>query len=137
MYCLFIHRQYVLKQVSISRLNEYDLLQYEKEILGLILSHCHYDLKKGEPHSMEYNYQAIENDIIRSYVRGKPIITVDIPQVVYRTGVHSVATFESVRNQVQGQVSSFNNTNLAVFNALFVFTISVYQLFRYIENTYQ
>ena len=72
--------------------------------MPLVLSHCHYSLTKEKPYSTTYNYMAMESDIIHKFILGKPIIVPDFPQVVYRTDVHTVATFESVRNQVMGQV---------------------------------
>ncbi len=85
-------------------------MDYEDQILTVILSHCHYSLRAGEAHTVTYEFQSLQKHILDKFIYGKPTILSDIPQVGYRTDIHTTATFEAVRNKVKPQVSTgFNN----------------------------
>ena len=81
------------------------LLEYEHQIVPLILSHSASSLKAGETHKVEYDHKALEKDILERFIYGKPIILSDIPQVIYRKDVITTFTFDAVRKKVDPQVS--------------------------------
>jgi hypothetical protein len=80
------------------------LLDYEHQIVSVVLSHSHYSLKLGEAHTVYYDYQALEKHILDKFIYGKPIILSDIPQVVYRRDIYTTVTFNQVRKRVHPQV---------------------------------
>ena len=80
------------------------LLDYEQQIVPVVLSHCCYSLKMGEAHTVQYDHQALEKHILDKFVHGKPLIEGKIPPVVYRKDVHTTANFHAVRNMVKPQV---------------------------------
>ena len=90
--------------VPITHIHPCHLLDYEDQIVSVVLSHCHYSLCVGKAHSVEYNYQTLQKHILDKFIHGKPMILSDIPQVVYRTDIHTTAMFEAVRNKVKDQV---------------------------------
>ena len=49
---------------------------------------------------MIYNYEALEKQIVDQFIHGKPIILLDIPQVVYRKDIYTIGTFGGVRENV-------------------------------------
>ena len=46
----------------------------ERELLPLVLAHCHYTLRKGRAADCSYNLRGIQAQLARSHVTGKPLI---------------------------------------------------------------
>ena len=92
-------------KVPIAQIHRCHLLDYEHQITAVILSHCHYSLRAGEAHKVKYDYQSLQKNILDKFIYGKPIIVSDIPEVVFRSDIHTTDTFESVRDKVKPQVS--------------------------------
>lgn len=46
----------------------------EKEFLPLVLAHCHYTLVKGKKTASNYDLQAIQKQLHRRFLAGKPRI---------------------------------------------------------------
>lgn len=46
----------------------------ERELLPLVLSHCHYTLEKGGETDRSYDLSAIQTQLLRRYLAGKPLI---------------------------------------------------------------
>ena len=46
----------------------------ERELLPLVLAHCHYTLRKGREADCSYNLRGIQAQLARSHVTGKPLI---------------------------------------------------------------
>lgn len=93
-------------EVPITHIHRCHLLDYEHQIVSIVLSHCQYSLKVGEAHSVQYDHQALEKHILDKFIHGKPIILSDIPQVVYRKDIYTTVTFNAVRNKVGPQVNN-------------------------------
>ena len=67
--------------VPISHINHCHLVEYEDEILSILLSHCHFSLRSGEAQDVNYDLPALEKHILKRFILGKPVIQLDIPQV--------------------------------------------------------
>ena len=98
-------REWVKHKVPITHIHRCHLLDYEHQIVSVVLSHCRYSLKLGEAHTVHYDHQALEKHILDKFIYGKPIILSDIPQVVYRRDIYTTVTFNQVRKNVRPQVS--------------------------------
>ena len=96
--------QWLKNEVPITQIQSCHLLDYEEQIISVVLSHCHYSLRAGEGHKVTYDHQSLQKHILDKFVCGKPIILSDIPKVVYRKDIHTTDTFEAVRNKVKPQV---------------------------------
>jgi hypothetical protein len=96
--CCF--REWVKHKVPITHIHRCHLLDYEHQIVSVVLSHCRYSLKLGEAHTVRYDHQALEKHILDKFIYGKPIILSDIPQVVYRRDIYTTVTFNQVRKKV-------------------------------------
>ena len=81
------------------------LLDYQRYLQSILLSHCHYSLEVGSEHNVAYDLAALENDILNRFIHGKPKILVDIPHVSYQKDVYTAATFSAVRKKIAKQVS--------------------------------
>ena len=92
-------------KVPITHLHRCHLLDYEHQLPSIILSHCHYSLKVGKGQHVKYDLQALEKHIVNRFIHGKPLILIDIPQVVYRKDIYTTGTFADVRNKVEPQAS--------------------------------
>ena len=97
------------RKVPITHLHRCHLLDYEHQLPSIILSHCHYSLKVGKGQIVKYDHQALEKHILNLFIHGKPLILPDIPQVVYKKDIYSIATFADVRKKVEPQVSNILN----------------------------
>lgn len=66
-------REYI---VPLERISETQLVlcHPERELLPLVLSHCHYTLKKGGETDSSYDLPAIQMQLVRRYLAGKPLI---------------------------------------------------------------
>ena len=96
--------KWLKNEVPITHIHQCHLLDYEHQIVSVVLSHCHYSLRVGEAHAVEYDYQPLQKHILDKFIHGKPKILSDIPQVVFRKDIHSSTTFAAVREKVKPQV---------------------------------
>ena len=94
-------------KVPITHLHHCHLLDYEHQLPSIILSHCHYSLKVGKGQDVKYDHQALEKHILNRFIHGKPLILLDIPQVVYRKDIYTTGTFADVRKKVSPQVFGY------------------------------
>ena len=97
--------EWVKLKVPITHIHRCHLLDYEHQIVSVVLSHCCYSLKLGEAHSVQYDYHALEKHVLDKFIHGKPMILSDIPQVVYRRDIYTKVTFDAIRKKVKPQVS--------------------------------
>ena len=102
---LLLTSEWVKHKIPITHIHRCHLLDYEHQIVSVVLSHCCYSLKLGEAHSVQYDHQALEKHILDKFVYGKPnILTDDKLCVMYRKDVHTTATFDGIRMKVGPQV---------------------------------
>lgn len=66
-------REYV---VPLERISESQLVlcHPERELLPLVLSHCHHTLRKGGETDSRYDLPAIQMQLVRRFLAGKPLI---------------------------------------------------------------
>lgn len=62
--------------VPLERISETQLIlcHPERELLPLVLAHCHYTLKKGGEMDSSYNLPGVQIQLVRRFLAGKPII---------------------------------------------------------------
>ena len=60
-----------LQDVSRSHLISYDT---ERDLLPLILAQCNYSLEVGRGTLVQYNWEALERQLIDRFIRGRPLI---------------------------------------------------------------
>ena len=82
-------------------------MDYEHQLLSIVLSHCNYSLTFGKAQDIEYDHAALQKHILDRFIHGKPRILSDIPHVVYRKDVYTTVTFAAVRKKVKKQVRSY------------------------------
>ncbi len=97
--------QLLKNEVPITHIHQCHVLDYEHQIISVVISHCHYSLRMGEAHTVKYDYRSLQKHILDKFIHGKPTILSDIPQVVYKKDIHSTATFAAIRAKVKPQVS--------------------------------
>ena len=91
-------------KVPVSQIQSCHLLDYEDQIRSIVLSHCHYSLEHGKGQNISYDLLALEKHIVDRFIHGKPLIQLEIPQVVYRKDVYTAEAFASIRKNVHPQV---------------------------------
>lgn len=62
--------------VPLERISETQLTlcHPERELLPLVLAHCHYTLKKGGETDSNYDLKGIQTQLARRFLAGKPLI---------------------------------------------------------------
>jgi hypothetical protein len=91
-------------KVPLSQLQHCHLLDYERHILSIVMSHCQYSLEHGKGQNITYDSMALEKHIIDRFIHGKPLIQLEIPQVTYRKDVYTAQVFANIRKNVSPQV---------------------------------
>lgn len=92
------------QKVPVQYVQQCHLLDYEHHLLSIVLSQCQFSLKHGQGQDISYNLAALEKDIVDRFIHGKPYLILEIPQVVYRKGVYTAASFVNIRKKVSPQV---------------------------------
>ena len=64
-----------LSEVSASQLIAYDA---EKDLLPLMLANCSYSLEVGKETLVQYNWEALEKQIIDRFIRGRPHVEFEV-----------------------------------------------------------
>ena len=112
---LLLFSDWFCQNIPITHINHCHLLDYEHQIISVVLSHCCYSLRVGEAHRVTYDYQALEKHILDKFVYGKPRIIPETLQVVYRKDIYTTMYFDAVRDQVSPQVSIPQDENMTDF----------------------
>ncbi|XP_059181122.1 E3 ubiquitin-protein ligase rnf213-beta [Centropristis striata] len=86
-----------LERVSETQLT---LCSPESELLPLVLSHCHYTLKKGGETDISYDLQGIQSQLARRFLAGKPLIQADTSRFLNR----QLQDFSVVLQEVRGKI---------------------------------
>lgn len=69
-----------LSEVSPSQLIAYD---YEKDLLPMMLASCSYSLEMGRETQLQYNWEALEKQIIDRLIRGRPQVEFEVSNFLY------------------------------------------------------
>ncbi|XP_058262202.1 E3 ubiquitin-protein ligase rnf213-beta isoform X1 [Hemibagrus wyckioides] len=72
----------------------------EKELLPLVLAHCHYTLLKGQQTASDYDLQAIEKQFYRRFLAGKPRILTDTEKYLKRHHQDFSVVLRDVRSKI-------------------------------------
>ena len=92
-------------KVPITHIHRCHLVDYEHQLLSIVLSHCNYSLTFGKGQSIKYDHAALQKHILDRFIHGKPRILSAIPHVVYRKDIYTTAIFAAVRKKVKKQVN--------------------------------
>ncbi|XP_070707447.1 E3 ubiquitin-protein ligase rnf213-beta [Pempheris klunzingeri] len=105
--------------VPLERMSETQLTlcHPERELLPLVLAHCHYTLKKGGETDSSYDLPAIQTQLIRRFLAGKPLIQADTSRYLNRHLQDFSVVLAEVRDKIhqeplKGSVSSAMRTVL-------------------------
>lgn len=99
------HSKWLEHKVPLTHVHRCHVLDYEPQLVSIILSHCHYSLRAGKGHDITYDFPSLQKHILDRYILGKPILLMDISEVVYRKDVYTATTFANIREKVKKQVS--------------------------------
>ncbi|PFX29705.1 E3 ubiquitin-protein ligase RNF213 [Stylophora pistillata] len=90
-----------LQDVSRSHLISYDT---ERDLLPLILAQCNYSLEVGRGTLVQYNWEALERQLIDRFIRGRPLIDFKHERFAFSKDAQLDSVFTSVKNKVRPQV---------------------------------
>ncbi|XP_048870948.1 E3 ubiquitin-protein ligase rnf213-beta [Brienomyrus brachyistius] len=76
------------------------LCHTEQELLPLLLTHCQYTLRKGKETVSSYNLPAIESELARRFVTGKPLIQAETSKYVRRHQLDFSTLLAEVRSKI-------------------------------------
>ncbi|XP_053269183.1 E3 ubiquitin-protein ligase rnf213-beta isoform X1 [Pleuronectes platessa] len=88
--------------VTLERISETQLTlcNPERELLPLVLAHCHYTLEKGRETDSSYDLMGIQTQLARRFLAGKPLIKADTSRYLNR----HLQDFSVVLSEVRGKV---------------------------------
>ncbi|XP_028287710.1 E3 ubiquitin-protein ligase rnf213-beta isoform X2 [Parambassis ranga] len=88
--------------VPLERISETQLTlcNPEKELLPLVLAHCHYTLQKGGETDTSYDLSGIQTQLARQFLAGKPLIKADTSRYLNR----HLQDFSVVLQEVRGKI---------------------------------
>ncbi|KAG7491231.1 hypothetical protein MATL_G00000820, partial [Megalops atlanticus] len=72
----------------------------ERELLPLVLAHCHYTLRKGEETSSSYDLRGIQVQLTRRFLAGKPLIQEDTSKYLSRQSQDFSMVLAEVRARI-------------------------------------
>ena len=67
-----------MTEVTMSQLIAYDP---ERDLLPLILAHCNYSLEVGQETLVQYDWAALERQLIDRFLRGRPFVEFKVNRV--------------------------------------------------------
>ncbi|XP_045924674.1 E3 ubiquitin-protein ligase rnf213-beta [Micropterus dolomieu] len=122
--------------VPLERISETQLTlcHPERELLPLVLAHCHYTLKKGGETDSNYDLKGIQTQLARRFLAGKPLIKADTSRYLNRHLQDFSVVLTEVRSKIhqeplKGSVSSAMRTVLRsytdVCDAVYVLEIGL------------
>lgn len=68
-------------EVPITHLEHCHVMDFEKQIGSIVLSHCQYSLRAGQAHVIDVDLPSLERHLLKRFFLGKPVIQLDIPHV--------------------------------------------------------
>ncbi|XP_058476821.1 E3 ubiquitin-protein ligase rnf213-beta isoform X2 [Solea solea] len=92
-------REFSVSLESVSE-TQLTLCNPERELLPLVLAHCHYTLKKGQEMDNSYDLQGIQTQLVRCFLAGKPLIKTDNSRYLNR----HLQDFSVVLSEVRGKI---------------------------------
>lgn len=100
MYLILIFSSCTKHHVPSQKVQNCHMISIESQLSYVIFSHCKYSLKVGHGADITYDFAALEKHILDLFVRGKPLITCDIPLVSYRNDVLDALNFKQIRKNI-------------------------------------
>ncbi|PFX15559.1 E3 ubiquitin-protein ligase RNF213 [Stylophora pistillata] len=98
-----------LSEVSVSQLVAYD---FERDLLPVMLANCSYSLEMGKETSMQYNWEALQKQIVDRFVRGRPTVEFKLDDFVFREDDRGVS-FDNLRDKIpQEPIDSQTRTQI-------------------------
>lgn len=55
----------------------------EKDLLPVMLANCTYTLEVGKDTSLQYNWEALQKQIVDKFIRGRPIVEFKVHATVH------------------------------------------------------
>ena len=92
------------RKIPVSHAQSCHLLDYENQIISIVLSHCQYSLEYGKGQKVKYDLPALEKHLVDRFIHGKPFVQLELLQVVYRKDVYTAEVFAKIRKNVNPQV---------------------------------
>ncbi|XP_051795751.1 E3 ubiquitin-protein ligase rnf213-beta [Acanthochromis polyacanthus] len=106
----------------------------ERELLPLVLAHCHYTLKKGGETDSSYDLRGIQTQLSRRFLAGKPLIQADTSRYLNRylqdfsvvlTEVREKIHQEPLKGSVGGAMRTVLRSFTDVCDAVYVVEIGL------------
>ncbi|XP_067056125.1 E3 ubiquitin-protein ligase rnf213-alpha-like isoform X2 [Acropora muricata] len=87
-----------LQDVTSSQLISYDT---ERDLLPLILAQCNYSLEVGKGTLVQYNWDALERQLIDRFIRGRPLIEFKDERFAFSRDIQLDSVFAAVKLKIR------------------------------------
>ena len=88
------------RHIPSHKIQDCHMISFKDQLSHVIFSHCKYSLKSGHGADIKYDFPALEKHILDRFVRGRPMITCDIPLISYRSEVLKALIFKKIRRNI-------------------------------------
>ncbi|CAL8240472.1 unnamed protein product [Gadus morhua 'NCC'] len=93
------HSEYSVQLEEVSD-TQLALCHPERQLLPLVLAHCHYTLKEGQETEHSYDLRGIQTQLARRFLAGKPLIQADTERFLIRHQQDFSVVLSEVRMKV-------------------------------------
>ncbi|XP_020616489.1 E3 ubiquitin-protein ligase RNF213-like [Orbicella faveolata] len=112
-----------LPHIQLQDVTSSNLISYhtERDLLPLILAQCNYSLEVGRGTLVQYNWEALERQLIDRFIRGRPLVDFKDERFAFSKDIQLDSVFASVKAKVHPQVplsSAVSHQILGEFRSL-------------------
>ena len=100
--CFCIRNIWADRQVPVKHVQHCHLVEYQQQLLSMVLSHCQYTLNHEQDQQLTYEFAALQKRFVDRFIHGRPTIKFEIMEVKYREEAYSIA---NVKRAVEPKVS--------------------------------
>jgi hypothetical protein len=91
--------------IKLKNIHKSHLLDFDAKLMPTILAHCHYSLTVGQDKTeLEYDFEALEKQILNDFVYGKPKIEYKPVFVEYRKDVYTGIKVHLIKKKIKPQI---------------------------------
>ncbi|KAJ7339378.1 hypothetical protein OS493_005772 [Desmophyllum pertusum] len=96
------NQESALDRVSVTEVTMSHLIAYdpERDLLPLILAHCHYSLEVGQETLVHYDWAALERQLIDRFLRGRPFVEFKEERFAFSRDTRDDAVFASLTDKI-------------------------------------
>eukprot|EP00794_Sanderia_malayensis_P015622 gene15622-17198_t len=86
-----------LQDVTMAHLIAYD---HDRDLTPMLYAHCDYSLELGKGTIVDYNFPALERQLVDTFIRGKPLIDIELQRIRYIDEVNNLSLLKELETKI-------------------------------------